>query len=97
MESQFGAGFASAVMNLQPSAHWQGPIASDYGYHLVLLTQKTPAALPRLSEVRGQVKDDLLRDAVAAYREKAIADLTRRFTVKLKGVSLAPSVATPPK
>jgi parvulin-like peptidyl-prolyl isomerase len=95
--NQFGAGFASAVMKLQPSSRWQGPIESDYGYHLVLLTQKTPAALPKLAEVRDQVKDDLLRETIAAYRDKALADLTRRFTVKLKGVSLAPAGPTTPK
>ena len=89
VESQFGAGFATAVMKLQPSSHWQGPIESDYGYHLVLLTETTPAALPKLSEVRGQVKDDLLRDTVAAYREKAIADLVRRFTVRWRRSSAA--------
>jgi parvulin-like peptidyl-prolyl isomerase len=68
-------------MNLQPSPHWQGPIRSDYGWHLVLVTRTTPAALPRLSDVQAQVKDDLLRDTIAGYREKAILDLTRRFTV----------------
>lgn len=84
VQNQFGAAFASALNGLQPSPHWQGPIKSDYGYHLVFITERQPASLPKLSQVRDQVKDDLLRDTITAYREKAVDDLARRFTVKWK-------------
>ncbi len=84
IQSQFGDGFAAALEGLQPSRRWQGPIKSDLGYHLVLLTQRQAASTPRLADVQSQVKDDLLRDTVAAYQEKAVADLARRFTVKWK-------------
>jgi len=94
VENQFGAEFAAAAMKLQPSSHWQGPIKSDYGYHLVLVTQRAPASLPKLSEVRDQVKDDLLRDTIAAYREKALDDLTRRFAVRWKAGSGAQPTPT---
>jgi peptidyl-prolyl cis-trans isomerase C len=67
---------------LQPSNRWQGPIKSDYGYHLVLLTQREPARLPDFAQIREEVRQDLLRDVVAAYRETAIKDLTRRYTVR---------------
>src|SRR5690606_40119591 len=33
---QFGPAFASALEKLEPSAEWQGPLESEYGYHLVL-------------------------------------------------------------
>ncbi len=92
VEAQFGPAFASEVMKLKPSPRWQGPVRSDYGYHLILLTQSKPASVPRLSEVREQVRDDLLRETVAAYRERAIDDLTRRFAVRSKGLSIAPAV-----
>ncbi len=89
IESQFGAAFTSALTHLEPSTHWQGPIKSNYGYHLVLLTKRQAAHLPELADIEDQVRDDLLRDTIAAYRERAIKDLTRRFTVKLEGVPLA--------
>jgi hypothetical protein len=82
--SQFGAGFAAELAKLQPSDHWQGPIRSDYGWHLVLLTQRKPAELPKFSDVREQVKDDMLRDAIAGHRRKAIQDLVARYRVDLK-------------
>jgi len=84
VESHFGHGFTAALSKLAPSDHWQGPISSDYGYHLVLLTARHAASLPTFAEVREQVKDDLLHDTIARYRETALADLTRRFTVRMK-------------
>ena len=90
IRSQFGEGFTNALLKLTPSDHeWRGPIKSQFGYHLVLLTSFTPARLPKLSQIKGQVKDDLLRDTISAYRDKALADLMRRFTVKLDGISAA--------
>jgi len=80
--SQFGAAFATRVAELQPSTQWQGPIQSNFGYHLVLLTQREPAHLPPFEQVKDQVRDDLLRDVVAAYREKAVADLIQQYTVQ---------------
>jgi hypothetical protein len=84
--SQFGAGFAGALAKLQPSEHWQGPIRSDYGWHLVLLTERKPAQLPRFADVREQVKDDMLRDTLSNHRRKEIADLIGRYRVELKGL-----------
>jgi hypothetical protein len=98
VRSQFGGAFAAAMGKIRPSPHWQGPIASDYGYHLVLLTARAPAAPVTLSDVRDRVRDDLLHDAVAAYRDKALDDLVRRFTVRIEGLSVAmparPSAST---
>lgn len=94
VENQFGHAFARTLEGLQPSPRWQGPIRSDYGWHLVLITGRRPASLPAFETVREQVRDDLLRESIAAYRDKAVADLTRRFQVKLKGVS-APAGRVP--
>jgi parvulin-like peptidyl-prolyl isomerase len=91
VESQFGAAFGAQLATLQPSPHWQGPIRSDYGWHLVLLTQRKPAELPAFAAVREQVKDDLLRDTIAGYRRKAITDLAGRFKVELKDLPKAPA------
>jgi hypothetical protein len=84
--SQFGVGFTGALAKLQPSEHWQGPIRSDYGWHLVLLTGRKAAELPKFADVREQVKDDLLRDTLSANRKKGIADLLGRYKVELKGL-----------
>jgi parvulin-like peptidyl-prolyl isomerase len=87
--SQFGQGFAGQLAKLQPSAHWQGPVKSDFGWHLVLLTERKPAEAARFADVRAQVKDDLMRDTIAAHRDQATLDLVRRFKVELKDLPKA--------
>lgn len=89
VENQLGANFASHVTALQPSDRWQGPIRSNYGYHLVLVRQREAARLPELAQIRQEVSDDLLRDVVAAYREKAIKDLIKRYRVQKTDVAIA--------
>src|SRR3569623_533956 len=56
--TQFGQGFLERLEKLQPSDKWQGPIKSDYGWPVVLLTRHEPAALPPFEEVRKQVEGD---------------------------------------
>ena len=87
VRNQFGQAFARSLAGLAPSPHWQGPIASDYGWHLVLITGRQGASMPPFDTVRDQVKEDLLRESMAAYRKTATADLVRRFKVKLKDVA----------
>lgn len=87
LENQLGASFASQVSALPPSDHWQGPIRSSYGYHLVLVKEREAARLPQLAQIRQEVSDDLLRDGVAAYREKAIEELIASYKVQLTNVS----------
>jgi hypothetical protein len=94
--SQFGAPFTAGLMQLKPSTRWQGPIRSELGWHVVLLTDVAPASLPRFAEVRAQVKEDMLRDVIGAYREKAVLDLERRFKVKAEDLAAGPMEASAP-
>ena len=41
VEARFGAGFAASVFEAQPGG-WSGPVASAYGYHLVLVSNPRP-------------------------------------------------------
>lgn len=88
--NELGPAFTKALMALGPSDHdWQGPIKSRFGYHIVLLTEHKPSYLPKFAEVRDAVKQDMQRDTVDAYQDKAVRDLVAQFKVKLDGVSLA--------
>lgn len=91
IKAQFGPAFEESLVKLEPSDHtWYGPIHSQFGYHLVLVTAHTPAHLPALADVREEVRDDLLRDSLQANRDKAVADLVGRFKVRLKDIALPP-------
>ena len=51
----FGDSFARALERA-PLGHWEGPIQSGYGPHLVRVSARTPAGLPPLSEIRDAVR-----------------------------------------
>lgn len=82
IESHFGEQFKNAVFaysssKLEKSA-WIGPIQSDYGWHLVLITQISDSYTPTLNSVEADVRGDL-------YREEQFASKMRRLNqVKAK-------------
>ncbi len=49
-----GNEFAAALAEL-PLGRWSGPVESGFGLHLVLIRERQPGSLPRLSEVRETV------------------------------------------
>jgi parvulin-like peptidyl-prolyl isomerase len=65
-------------------ARWQGPLQSDQGWHLVLVTAHAPQRDPALAEIRAQVRDDYRRDAAASGQEKAIRDVVSRYNVEVR-------------
>jgi hypothetical protein len=50
----FGLDFTLAVIEL-PVGEWSGPIASNFGVHLVLLEERIPGEVAPLDEVRKEV------------------------------------------
>ncbi len=87
---QFGTAFAATVARLGPSKLWQGPIRSDYGYHLVLVTAQGAPSQTSFEDNREQVRDDMLQDEIASRRDRAIADLVKRYKVELGDMTPAP-------
>jgi len=51
----FGKEFASKIFTL-PVGSWQGPVQSGYGFHLIILSNKTENKLPELEAVREKVR-----------------------------------------
>lgn len=89
--SHFGEDFAAALEQLPvDAAAWQGPLQSLYGWHLVMLTARTSARLPELSEIRARVLDDFQREQAALLQEQALAELISRYDVELRGLDAAP-------
>lgn len=80
--SHFGEPMQQAVFALSPSdTQWHGPYQSPYGYHLVMLTQNTPTAMPSLAEVKGRVVSDIYREQQQEVVNKAIEQLISRYQV----------------
>jgi len=62
---------------------WSGPYRSGYGWHLVLVTHRSPAKTPDFEQVRDTVRDDF----VAAERERraaaTLAELRTKYVIEV--------------
>jgi hypothetical protein len=77
---QFGKAFAEALLALEPG-QWLGPVRSGLGAHLVLVTDRQPARLPTLAEVRPQVLRDWQEERRREQKEQAYARLRQRYEI----------------
>ena len=82
--SHFGAEFAAELAELTPSVeHWQGPIRSAYGEHVVLLTERTERRDPELAEIRAEVERDYLTERATTERATLLARHRERYRVEV--------------
>jgi hypothetical protein len=71
--SHFGQPMAEALLAMTPDDHtWQGPLQSDHGYHLVMMTSNKPARVPELAEIQSQILRDLNQQRATETTETAI-------------------------
>lgn len=72
----FGSEFAEALDGVAAGA-WSGPLASPFGLHLVLVTERAAGGAPALADVRPAVERELLaerrRKQLDATYEKLLA------------------------
>jgi hypothetical protein len=62
VEAELGRVAADEIFSGSTSLNdWFGPVQSEYGAHLVLVTAKTPARTPDMAAIRDQVLDDYAR------------------------------------
>jgi PPIC-type PPIASE domain len=83
---QFGEQFAAELERL-PSGQWQGPVASAYGVHLVLVVGRTEGRVPALEEVRDAVRREWMSAQRLEAREQYYQALLRRYTVTIEGAA----------
>jgi hypothetical protein len=88
---QFGGAFA-AKLGALPVGHWQGPIESAFGVHLVLVSQRTEARVPALTEVRDAVRREWDGARRLEAKEKSYQEMLARYTVTVE--TLEPVAAT---
>jgi hypothetical protein len=86
--SQFGRDFAGQLSKLSPGG-WQGPVASGYGVHLVLVSERTEARLPALAEVRDAVHREWENARRLEANEAFYQELLKRYTVTIEGLEAA--------
>jgi PPIC-type PPIASE domain len=81
---QFGEKFLRQVEHV-PTGHWQGPVTSAYGDHLVLVAQRTPGRTPALAEIRDQVASEWADARRREDNERFYQTLLKRYVVTIEG------------
>ncbi len=81
VSSHFGDAFQQEVFALAIDGVWQGPLSSDYGWHLILLKDKAAARTPDLVEVAPIVLADMQREQRQKIKARAIEELVAKYTV----------------
>ena len=79
--SHFGEAFQQGVFALAVDSVWQGPLRSDYGWHVVLIKDKAAARTPELAEVAPIVLADMQREQRQQIKARAIEELIEKYTV----------------
>ncbi len=79
----FGRDFAEKVDAL-PAGRWEGPVASPFGLHLVLVTERTAPALPTLDEVRPRVEAELVAERKKERLDALYAGLLAKYRVTVE-------------
>ncbi len=81
--SHFGEAMAEALFQLpEDAARWQGPFQSDYGYHLVLVSEFQPARVPVFEDVAARVREDLIREKKRQMTSSAIDAIVAAYRVE---------------
>lgn len=78
-----GPGFAERIVALEPGT-WAGPIASGYGDHLVLVTERVAGRMPALEQVRPFVERELLADRRRRELARVYDELLERYSVTVE-------------
>jgi len=91
IERSFGGAFATTLAAL-PVGSWEGPVASAYGLHLVLLLERKEGRLPPLAEVQEAVTYEWRSALERRILDEQYQALASKYRVVLEG---APEPAAP--
>ena len=81
--SHFGTGMAEKLFALEPDdVTWRGPLESEYGLHLVMLTRKVEGRHPELEEIESVARDDAELKAIAEQKDNAIQAIVDTYEVR---------------
>jgi peptidyl-prolyl cis-trans isomerase C len=69
----FGPAFVDTVAGF-PIGRWAGPVHTAYGWHVVRVDERVPAAMPTLAAVRSRVVQAVLAERAAGRLERRLAE-----------------------
>ncbi len=85
--SHFGQAFSDEVFTLPAGQDdggkntWYGPFQSQYGLHLVNVSERLEGRLPKFDEVKGIVSQDFRQAQIRQHQQKAIAEIVAQYNI----------------
>jgi len=80
--------FEKAAMELEVGQYTKAPVQSQFGWHVIKVTDKRPQQPPAYEQVRGEIRSIMLREKYFAE----VAALRKAADVKIEDPSLASAV-----
>jgi len=83
--------FYTAAAKLKKGEYSKDPVKSQYGWHIILLTDRRTKEPPKFEEVKDQIKDQITQELVAAW----LGDLHKAAKIQKFGPDGKPLPDTP--
>ncbi|EEX49163.1 MULTISPECIES: peptidylprolyl isomerase [Jonquetella] len=96
-KGQMVPAFEKAAFALKPGEMTSEPVRTDFGFHIIKVTDAHPAKTMPLDDVKASIKSTLSSQAKLAAFQKAIAELRQKYPVEILDESLktpAPASST---
>jgi hypothetical protein len=84
--SHFGDGFRQQLFDYKVADKWQGPLQSNYGWHLVMLVKNTPPYIPEFTEIASTVFADAQRQQQQEVKRQTIDGLIAKYKISDQGL-----------
>lgn len=84
VRSHFGDAMIEQLLSLAPSStRWQGPIGSDHGWHLVLLSDRVESSIRPLAQAAPEIRRDLARQREEAALDAGVRAIVSGYEIRL--------------
>lgn len=95
IRAHFGSDMTTTLEALVPrESEWQGPVASEHGWHVILLRRRSESRLPSLDELRPVLAQEIRRERQEASMERGVVEILSGYPVRIEadvGSRRAPS------
>jgi peptidyl-prolyl cis-trans isomerase C len=84
IRNNFDDEFANWLDSIEPQdGLWQGPVESPFGFHVIMLSNRFPAELPPLNEIRDRIEEDFYIESQYMLRLEAENNLIQKYQLVL--------------
>ena len=83
--------FYAAAVKLKKGQYTKDPVKTQYGWHVIELTDRRTKAVPKFEEVKDQVKDQVTQELISAW----LADIHKTAKIQKFGLDGKPLPVTP--